>query len=129
MGSDLCYRIDNNQLYRQTATFQEVEYFFLSGRVIYFGRKGDQQHPLYTFLNDRIYKGNSTMSSDLLYTIYENGIYIGNSTISSDCLYSFREGVVYRGKSESVFDVLLSSDKKELSAEELMLLIAAVLPY
>lgn len=129
MLSDLCYRIDNNQLYRQTATFREVEYLSVNGTVVYFGRKGDQQNPLYTIKDNKIYKGNSTMATDLLYTIYENGIYVGTSTVSSDCLYTVKEGVVYKGQSESTFDVLLSCDKKELTTAELMLLIAAILPY
>ena len=129
MSSDLCYRIDNNQLYRSTGTFRDVEYLFVSGSVVYFGRKGDMQNPLYTFQKDKIYKGNSTMNSDLLYTIYDNGIYPGTSTVSSDCLYSVDKGMVYRGTSTSLFDILLSCDKETLSPEELLLLIAAVLPY
>jgi|GEM_PF-1210847 len=129
MSSDLCYRIENNQLYRSTATFREVEYLFLAGNVVYLGRKGDLQSPLYTLQSEKIYKGSSTMSSDLLYTIYENGIYVGNSTISSDCLYSIQNGKIYRGKSESTFDLLLSCDKETLSGDELLLLMAAVLPY
>jgi len=129
MSSDLRYRIENNQLYLQTATFREVEYFFLSGSTIYFGRKGDTQNPVYTISDNIIYKGNSTMSTDLLYTIYEDGIYIGRSTISSDCIFSISNGKVYKGKSDSTFDLLLSCDKTALSDDELHLLIAAILPY
>lgn len=130
MMSDLCYRIDaNGQLFRQTDTFREIEYLFVSGTVVYFGRKGDQMNPLYTIKDNKIYKGNSTMSTDLLYTIYENGIYVGTSTMSSDCLYTIKEGVIYKGQSDSVFDILLSCDKKELTTTELMLLMVVILPY
>ncbi len=130
MLSDLCYRIDaGGQLYRQTSTFREVEYLFVNGSVIYFGRKSDMMNPLYTIQDNKIYKGNSTMSTDLLYTLHENGIYAGTSTMSSDCLFTIKEGVVYKGDSDSVFDILLSCDKKDLTTNELMLLMAAILPY
>jgi hypothetical protein len=127
--TDLRYRIENNQLYLQTATFREVEYFFISGSTIYFGRLGDLQHPVYTIHDNAVYKGNSTMSTDLLYTIYESGIYVGRSTISSDCLFSIRDGKIYRGNSDSSFDLLLSCDKTVLTNPELYLLISAILPY
>jgi len=129
MSSDMRYRIENNQLYLQTATFREVEYYFISGATIYFGRKGDLQNPVYTISENKIYKGNSTMSSDLLYTIYEDAIYIGRSTISSDCIFTLSNGKVYKGKSDSTFDLLLSCDKTALSTDEMYLLIAAILPY
>jgi hypothetical protein len=58
MMTDLRYRIDaNNQLYLQTSTFNEVEYYFLSGPVIYFGRRGDLSNPVYTFKDDIIDDG------------------------------------------------------------------------
>jgi hypothetical protein len=128
-SSDLRYRIDNNQLYLQTATFREVEYLFINGPVVFFGRRGDLQNPVYTIQGTGIYRGNSTMATDLLYTIYENGIYLGRSTISSDCLFNIENGKIYHGKSNSSFDLLLSCDKTTLTNEELFLLIAAVLPY
>jgi hypothetical protein len=130
MMTDLRYRIDaNNQLYLQTSTFNEVEYYFLSGSVIYFGRRGDLSNPVYTIKDEIIYKGNSTMIGDQLFRISDNGIYPGNSTTSFDCLYTIEEGKVYRGTSKSSFDVLLSCDKTELTEAELYLLIAAILPY
>jgi hypothetical protein len=129
MSSDLRYRVANNQLYLQTGTFNETEYLFINGQVVFFGRLGDLQNPVYTFKDNVIYKGNSTMVSDQLYTIYDNGIYTGRSTISSDCLFTFRDGKIYRGRSESSFDVLLTCDKTNLSNAELYLLIAAILPY
>lgn len=128
-STDLRYRIENNQLYLQTATFREVEFCFINGSTIYFGRSGDMQHPVYTIRENTIYKGNSTMSGDQLYTIYENGVYLGRSTISSDCLFSFKEGKIYRGKSDSPFDLLMTCDKSVLSNPELYLLLAAMLPY
>lgn len=129
MSSDLRYRIANNQLYLQTGTFNETEYLFFSGSVVFFGRSGDLQNPVYTFKGDAIYKGNSTMATDQLYTIYDNGIYLGRSNVSSDCLFTIRDGKVYRGRSESSFDVLLTCDKTTLSSTEFYLLIAAILPY
>jgi len=128
-STELRYRIENNQLYLETATFREVEYFFINGSTIYFGRLGDTQHPVYTIRDNAVYKGNSQMSTDLLYTIYENGIYLGRSTISSDCLFSFKDGKIYRGKSDSPFDLLMSCDKTTLTNAEFYLLIAAILPY
>lgn len=129
MSSDMRYRIDNMQLYLQTATFREVEYLFISGPVVFFGRRGDLQNPVYTIQGNNIYKGNSTMATDLLYTIYDNGVYLGRSTISSDCLFNIENGKIYHGKSNSSFDLLLSCDKTTLTNEELYLLIAAMLPY
>ena len=130
MMTDLRYRIDaNNQLFLQTSTFNEVEYYFLNGSVIYFGRRGDLSNPVYTFKDAIIYKGNSTMVSDQLFRISDNGIYPGNSTSSFDCLYTIEDGKVYRGTSKSSFDILLSCDKTELTEAELYLLIAAILPY
>jgi hypothetical protein len=128
-STELRYRIENNQLYLQTATFREVEYYFVNGSVIFFGRLGDLQNPVYTICNNEIYKGNSTMSTDLLYTIYNNGIYLGRSTVSSDCLFSFKDGKIYRGNSDSSFDLLMTCDKSTLTNNELYLLMAAILPY
>lgn len=130
MMTDLRYRIDaNNQLYLQTSTFNEVEYLFLNGSVIYFGRRGDLTNPVYTIQDGAVYKGNSTMIGDRLFRIYENGIYPGDSNSSFDCLFTIEDGKVYRGTSKSTFDILLSCDKTELTDAELYLLIAAILPY
>lgn len=129
MLSNQRYRIANNQLYLQTGTFNDTEYLFLNGTVVFFGRLGDSENPVYTFKDNNIYKGNSTMSTDQLYTIYDNGVYLGRSNVSSDCLFTIRDGKVYRGRSESSFDVLLTCDKTTLSDAELFLLIAAILPY
>lgn len=126
---DLRFRIDRGQLYLQTSTFREVEYLFAEGNVVYFGRKGDRMHPLYTLHDNQIFRGNSTMSTDLLYTIYEKGIYPGRSTVFSDCLFTVSDGKVFKGKSDASFDLLMSCDKAVLSNEEYLLLVAAILPY
>jgi hypothetical protein len=41
---------------------------------------------LYTIVNDKIYRGNSTSYNDCMFTVNSNKIYRGNSTSYNDCI-------------------------------------------
>ncbi len=43
----------------------------------------------------RIYRGNSTYSSDCVATYKDGKLYRGSSTYSSDCVFTFSESVKY----------------------------------
>ena len=49
----------------------------------------------------KIYKGNSTYTSDCIATYYRGRLYKGNSTYTSDCIFTFENGKIYRGEEQS----------------------------
>jgi hypothetical protein len=53
--------------------------------------------PLYTFSENKIYKGNSTRIIDLAYTYSNHKIYKDSSNRIEDAVLSINEGKVYRG--------------------------------
>ena len=52
-----------------------------------------------TYKNGKLYRGNSTYSSDCIATYYDGKFYKGNSTYSSDCFVTYYNRKLYRGNS------------------------------
>lgn len=68
--------------------------------------------PLCVFAQSKIYRGNSTYSSNVLYTWDGRHLYRGRSTYSSDILYTIDDTHVYRGRSTYSSHILLTLSGK-----------------
>lgn len=66
----------------------------------------------------RIYRGNSTYSSDCVATFYKGKLYKKNSTYSSDCIATFYQSKFYKGESTYSSDCFLNYYQKKLHKKE-----------
>ena len=53
----------------------------------------------------KVYKGNSSYSSDILYTVRKGKVYKGSSSYSSDVLFNIKDGKLYDGNSSYSSDI------------------------
>ena len=68
----------------------------------------------------KIYKGNSTYSSDIIFTINDSKVYKGNSNYSVDILFVLRDGRLYKGNSSYYSDVICTKkDNKVYNANSI----------
>lgn len=100
---------------------------FIVGKTCYIRGKLQTMKRFLTFLliaftfsvavaQSRIYRGNSTYSSDILYSCDGRYLYKGNSGYSSDILFTFDGKYLYDGKSTYSSDVLLAFDGRYIYA-------------
>ena len=64
---------------------------------VYKGNSSYTSDVICNLKGDKVYKGNSSYQSDILCRIDDNKVYKGNSSYSSDILFTIRDGKVYRG--------------------------------
>ncbi|MBQ4314552.1 MAG: hypothetical protein IJC21_03820 [Lentisphaeria bacterium] len=62
---------------------------------IYRGNSTYSSDCIATYSDGRFYKGSSTYSPDCFATYHRNKLYRGSSTYSSDCVFTFSESVKY----------------------------------
>lgn len=77
---------------------------------VYRGNSTYSSDVLYTWDGKHLYRGNSTYSSDILFTWDGKHLYQGNSTYSSDVLATWDGKYIYRGRSNYSSDVVLTWD-------------------
>lgn len=70
--------------------------------------------PLLATAQSRIYKGNSTYSSDVILTFDGKYIYNGKSTYSSDAIATFDGKYIYKGRSTYSSDVMFTYDGRHI---------------
>ena len=84
---------------------------FLSGFSqvkVYKGNSSYSSDVLCTLKDNKVYKGNSSYNNDILCHIDDNKVYKGTSSYSNDILYTIRDGKVYRGQSSYSSDIVLT---------------------
>ena len=57
----------------------------------------------------KIYKGNSTYTSDCIATYYRGRLYKGNSTYTSDCVATYKNNRIYKGNSTYTSDCVMTT--------------------
>ena len=78
---------------------------------IYKGNSTYSSDCIATFYNNKLHKGNSTYSSDCIFTFYQGKICKGNSTYSSDCVATFKNGKIYKGSSTYSSDCIMTTSE------------------
>lgn len=58
----------------------------------------------------KVYKGSSSLNSDVLFTIKEGKIYKGTSTTTSNILFTVKDNKVYKGHTEILSCVVMNYD-------------------
>lgn len=70
----------------------------VAGNEIMAGPSGSIFDLVFTFKDNKVYRGNAMYTSQIAYTLGENGkIYEGDSTFELDVLYNVKNGVIYNG--------------------------------
>ena len=58
-----------------------------------------------SFAQVKVYKGNSSYSSDIQFTIRNGKVYKGSSSYSSDVVFTIKDGKLYKGNSNYTSDI------------------------
>ena len=72
---------------------------------VYKGNSSYSSDVICTLRGNKVYKGNSSYQSDILCRIDDNKVYRGNSSYNSDIQFTIRNGKVYKNNSNYSSDV------------------------
>ncbi len=71
------------------------------------GPMGSEFDLLFTFRDNKLWRGTALYTSQIAYTFEDGRIYRGDSTFLIDMLYNVKDGVIYNGANSFPTDALL----------------------